>query len=152
MYEEKLDPTTNGQTADVNYVEIIDQMKRETVPIEKYNKLVEEQKNLLTKFRNNESIENSSEKSYSLEELTNQMNRVGITNLEYAEKALEYRQKFIEENGIDPFLPYGIKINPTNDDVEAANRLANILQECIDYAEGDSNLFISELNRRTLGK
>lgn len=152
MTNEDRDLTTESQAADVNYVEIIDQIKRETVPLEKYNKLVQEQKDLLTKFRNNEQLDNSSEESMSLKELNQKMNREGISNLEYIDTALKYREQYIKENGIDPFLPNGIKITPTNADIEAANRVAAIFQECVDNADGDSNIFMSELNRRVIGK
>ena len=62
---------TNGQTAGVNYVEIIDELKRNTVSKEQYEKVVNDQKQLLAKFINNEKVQdNSAEMSYSLDEFT----------------------------------------------------------------------------------
>ena len=49
----------------------------------------------------------------------------------------------------DPFLPYGKQISPTRQDEETAAKVAQIYQECIDYAEGDSEVFTNELQRRT---
>lgn len=153
MYNEeqnKVNPT-DSTTADVNYVEIIDELKRNTVSKDQYLKVVNEHKDLLAKFINNEKIEdNSSEQSYSLDELKEKMNRHNVTNLEYADAALKLRAKVIEETGQDPFLPYGHKVNPTNADIEAANRVAQILQECIDDSEGDSRRFQMELERRII--
>ena len=49
----------------------------------------------------------------------------------------------------DPFLPMGAQIAPTADDEAKAEKAAQIYQECIDYADGDSKLFTQELMRRT---
>ena len=70
-----------------------------------------------------------------------------LTNLEYVTKALELRDQLIAAGKPDPFLPYGEKIAPTNEDVEAANRVAKVLRECVDYADGDSSIFTNELQR-----
>ena len=42
------------------------------------------------------------------------------------------------------------KIVPTTEDIECANRVAEVVKECIEYADGDSQLFTNELNRRTV--
>ena len=72
------------------------------------------------------------------------------SNLEYWENALNLRQALIDSGENDPFLPYGHKIVPTTEDVECANRVAEVVKECIEYANGDSQLFTNELNRRTV--
>ena len=142
---------TNGQTAGVNYVEIIDELKRNTVSIEQYEKVVNDQKQLLAKFINNEKVQdNSAEMSYSLDELKEKLNRPNLTNLEYVDTALKMRAKVIEETGQDPFLPYGHFTQPTNADIEAATRVAEIFQECVDNANGDSRVFQMELERRII--
>lgn len=71
-------------------------------------------------------------------------------NLEYTKLALELRTRLMEEGNPDPFIPVGRQISPTNEDIEAANRVAEVFQECIDYAEGDSAVFTNELQRRTI--
>jgi len=62
---------------------------------------------------------------------------------------LELRNTLIAKGERDPFLPYGSQIAPTPEDVEKAEKAAQIYQECIDYADGDSKLFTQELQRRT---
>jgi hypothetical protein len=37
---------------------------------------------------------------------------------------------------------------PTDEDVRTAQKVADVLQECVDYAEGDSAVFTNELQRR----
>ena len=43
----------------------------------------------------------------------------------------------------------GAQISPTAEDVQVAEKVAQIYQECVDYADGDSALFTQELQRRT---
>lgn len=50
----------------------------------------------------------------------------------------------------DPFLPVGSQITPEESDVAAANRVASVLQECVDYAEGNNDVFTNELQRRLI--
>ena len=47
-------------------------------------------------------------------------------------------------------MPVGKRITPTDEDISAANRVATVLQECVDYAQGDSQAFTNELQRRTI--
>ena len=70
-------------------------------------------------------------------------------NLDYVKLALELRSSLIAEGKPDPFLPMGSQIAPTADDVEKAEKVAQVYQECIDYVDGDSKLFTQELMRRT---
>ena len=72
-----------------------------------------------------------------------------LTNLEYVTKAMELREALIENGEPDPFLPVGKQISPTRDDLEGAEKVAQVYKECIDYAEGDSEVFTNELMRRT---
>ena len=49
----------------------------------------------------------------------------------------------------DPFLPQGKQIAATSDDIKSANRVAEALKDCVEYANGDSQLFTNELQRIT---
>jgi hypothetical protein len=69
------------------------------------------------------------------------------TNLDYVSKSLQLREALLERGDKDPFLPWGKQIAPTKADEEAANRVAEALQECVDYADGDPAVFNSELQR-----
>lgn len=133
-----------------DYIEALREMKEKTVPKEVYEQIKAENKKLLQSLINGETIEGSAVPTNpDVAELRKDLfSRDGsLTNLEYAEKALQLRDILINEGKPDPFLPYGHHISPTNEDIEAANRVAKVLKECIDYAEGDSDLFTSELQR-----
>ena len=54
----------------------------------------------------------------------------------------------MSEGKPDPFLPVGSQILPDDADIAAANKVATVLQECVDYANGDSSVFTNELQRR----
>ena len=54
------------------------------------------------------------------------------------------------ENGQpDPFIPVGKQISPSREDIEIAEKVAQVYKECIEYANGDSEVFTNELMRRT---
>ena len=72
-----------------------------------------------------------------------------MTNLEYISNALKLRTALLERGERDPFLPYGDKVALTADQYDKANQVATVLQECIDFADGDSGIFTAELQRRT---
>lgn len=70
-----------------------------------------------------------------------------LNNLEYCKKTLELRKAIIDDGGVDPFVPAGHNIAPTADDYTQAEKVANYIQDAIDYADGDSELFTQELQR-----
>ena len=72
-----------------------------------------------------------------------------LNNLEFITKTMELREALMENGEPDPFLPVGKQISPTRDDIEGAEKVAQVYKECIDYAEGDSEVFTNELMRRT---
>ena len=69
----------------------------------------------------------------------------GLTNLQYIEKTLALRQALLEETGEDFFVK---RTNATQQDYERAEKTATILQECVEFAKGDTNSFNAELQRR----
>ena len=94
----------------------------------------------------------SSNPEKNINELRSKLLKNGsnLNNLEYVKTAVDLRDALIAQGQRDPFLPYGEGVIPTAEDVECANRVANIYKECIDYADGDPDIFTSELQRRTV--
>lgn len=133
------------------YIDEITKLKKETVSIEDYKKLETENKNLLNSIVNDLYPAKEEDKTVvDINELRKRLRKDDPSNLEYVKNVLELRDAVISSGGNDPFLPYGKKIVPTNDDIEAANRVATVLKECVDYANGDSLLFTNELYRRII--
>lgn len=133
----------------VDYIETIKQLKENTVPKETYAKLQEENKKLLQSLVNGETIE-AEEKPADVAALRKELygEEYEGSDLNYVEKSLELRKAIIDAGGTDPFLPYGKKIMPTDEDIATAERVADVLQECVEYAEGDNAVFVNELQRR----
>lgn len=131
------------------YIEAIKQLKESSVPKEAYEKIKEENKKLLQSLINGETIEAETE-APDIAELRKELfsEDCDLNNLDYMTKVMQLRSAIMESGGIDPFLPYGKKIMPTEEDIDTANRVAQIVQDCIEYAEGDSAVFTNELQRR----
>lgn len=135
-----------------DYIEALKQVRANSVSKEDYDKLKEDNKKLLQALIDGESIELETDKSESIDELRKSLfdSAEPLTNLQYASKMIGLRKKLIEAGEKDPFLPYGHQISPTQQDIEAANRVAKCLEECIEYADGDSSIFTNELQRRMI--
>lgn len=135
----------------VDYIEAIQKLKENSVSKEDYERVQEENKKLLQSLINGETIELESEMP-DIDALRKELfsEDCDLNNLDYITKVMDLRSAIIQNGGIDPFLPAGKKIIPTEEDVATAKRVAEILQDCIDYAEGDSSVFTNELQRRMI--
>lgn len=71
-------------------------------------------------------------------------------DVEYIKNALAFRKKCIEEGYADPFTGHGPKYEADDREQEKADRFADIMQEIVDYADGNNDVFINEVNRRTI--
>ena len=131
----------------VDYIEALKEMKNNTVDKATYEKLKDEHSKLLKSFINGEKLNVQQEEPVNIEELRNNLFNKESSNLEYVTNALKLRDAIIEQGGKDPFLPYGEKIIPTDEDIATANRVAQVLKDTVEYANGDSAIFTTELQR-----
>lgn len=138
-------------TDDTKYIEAMKELKKNSVSKDKYSKLEEENKRLLDIVVNGGELTTvKPEDKKNVEELRKELfNGKELNNLEYCKKALELRDAILEDGGTDPFLPQGHEYRIQQSDVDTANKVADIMRECIDYANGDSQVFTNELMRRT---
>lgn len=141
----------NGEL-DKNYLETIKQLKQNTVSKEAYDNLVAQNKQLLDAFVNgsdNPSGESQEVEVVDVQKMRNELfGNNDVVNLDFVDKSLKLRKAIIEQGGDDPFVGKGSKLTPTREDYEAAERTANILQEMVDNAQGNSDAFLVEYNRR----
>ena len=72
-----------------------------------------------------------------------------LSNLDYCDTMLKLRDAVIEVEGLDPFLPHGANIKPTELDIEKAEAVAETMRECIKEADGDSGVFTALLQAKT---
>ena len=156
MAEEKeisVTGTVEDNTQD--YLAAIKELKENSVNRSEYDKLRAENKRLIDTVVNGlPGQEEQVVVKHSKEQIDDLRNELfnsprELTNLEYVTKAMELREALIENGEPDPFLPVGKQISPTRDDIEGAEKVAQVYRECIEYAEGDSEVFTNELMRRT---
>lgn len=146
--EQQITPEDNTQ----DYIAEIEALRAGTVSKDDYNKLRDENRKLISALSKGEVISAPAQKTNlkdDINALAKKLTDGELSNLEYCKASIELRDKMIEAGENDPYLPFGHKIAPTSSDIEAANRVAETLKECIEYADGDSQLFTAELQRRT---
>ena len=156
MAEEKeisVTGTVEDNTQD--YLAAIKELKEKSLDRSEYEKLRAENKKLIDAVVNGQPGQEepavSKHSKEQIDELRNDLfnSPKELNNLEYVTKAMELREALMENGEPDPFLPVGKQISPTRDDLEGAEKVAQVYRECIEYAEGDSEVFTNELMRRT---
>ena len=157
MPDEVKEPTQQDQQdPNQNYIETIKNLRENTVSKEEYQRVLKDNKQLLETLMSGGQVETpkpgKEEIDKSITDLRKQI-KTGdnMTNLEFTQAALKLRQQVLERDGKDIFVSPGKKYSPTKDDYEAAQRVADIFQECVDEAEGDPSIFTNAITRRLRG-
>ena len=153
MLEEQNNVTSQPtETVDNNqYIEALNQLKANSVDKADYDKLKAENKRLLDSIVNGTEVAVSPVEKASIDDLRVKLansSEEGISDLDYVTTALKLRERLIEEGQEDPFVPHGSQYSPTQVDYDRAHRVATILQDCVDEADGDSDAFLAELKKR----
>lgn len=90
------------------------------------------------------------EDTRSIPDIIKAMNSDNISDVEYATLALAYRDKCISEGYGDPFVGKGHKYTADEREAEKAQNFADSIKHCIEYSEGNNEVFINEVNRITV--
>lgn len=141
---------TQSTTTAEDYIEAIKNLKQTTVDKTAYDALRSENKKLLESLINGEEIQpNNKVLSEDIDTLRNRvLHDDSLTNLEYWDNVLKLRSALLKRGDEDPFVPQGNKISATSADYQTAEKVATIMQEMVDNAEGDPNVFLNEYQRR----
>ena len=157
MAEEEKKVVTGEVVDNTDYIAAIKELKENSVDRSKYDQVVAEKKQLLDALVNGQRVEGVEEKPQrSSDEIRKELftEDNGLSNIEACRDLLQLRSNLISEGEPDPFLPIGRKISPTDEDIACANKVATVLQECLDYADeygkGDDEVFTNELQRRMI--
>lgn len=136
------------------YLDAIAELKKNSVPRAEYDKIRDENTMLLNSIVSGKAIETASAEEANkptIEELRKKYFKLeGHPNLDCVQTVLDIRDATIEQGDKDPFLAFGQKIAPNEEDINKANNVAKVLRECIEYADGDDQLFTNELQRRII--
>ena len=148
MDNEQKEQTNEYQT----YIDEIQNLKENTVSKDQYEKKCEENRRLIQSLANGTPLPGAEQEppKPSIDELRKKLaNGDQLSNLEYVKTVLDLRNSLIEKGEQDPFVPQGANVTPEATDWATAQRVADAFQSCIDYADGDSEIFTSELMRIT---
>ena len=152
--EEENVVTVEDNTND--YIAQIKNLKENSVSKDDYEKLKADNKKLIDALASGNQIPGVVEPKIDAVDKINELRsklfskRSNLNNLEYCDTAVKLREALIEKGERDPFLPFGHNVVATESDYETANRVATIMKECIEYADGDSDIFTNELQRRSV--
>ena len=133
MAEEKeisVTGTVEDNTQD--YLAAIKELKQNSVDRSEYDKLRAANKKLIDAVVNGQPGQEEPviTKHYKeqIDELRNELvnSTREVKNLEYITKAMELREALMENGEPDPFLPVGKQISPTRDDLEGAEKVAQV--------------------------
>ena len=133
--------------------DIISEMRANTVSKDKYERVMEENRKLMKALANGEQIEVKAPETPDVKELRTALYTEDVqhlTDLEMITKTLQLRKAIMDEGGEDPFVPQGNKFVAEDSDYATAEKVADVLQQCVDYADGNNAVFVNELQRRTM--
>ena len=157
MEEEKKAVSGTESQIDTNqdYISALNEMKQNTVPKEAYDKLRADNKKLLDTIVSGQSLEQTEVKEeVDVDALRKELfgkSRRDLSNLEYVDKALQLRKALMEKGEQDPFvMKAGRTSSPEAEDFKKAERVASVLQECVDIADGNDSVFDNEFQRRLI--
>lgn len=153
--EENLGTPNNAEQAEqkgneADYIQAIKELRENTVPKADYSKLQEENKQLINALSNGETIPGKTEEKPDIAKLRAKLQNENLNNLEFIETSLALRKAVMDEGGEDIFVPQGNRIAPTEEDRAKAANAAKAFQECVEYANGDPQLFTVALQARTI--
>ena len=144
MTDEQVKEETQEQNMD-DIIQQINDLKQNSVPKEKYDKLLEDNKKLTKALIENKQLEDPAAKREEISQkdlLARVFRADGRSNLEHWKDALEYRKREIESGNQDPFVAVAnSKYSPDESSYAAAEKLANGIQDIIDQSDGDPKVF-----------
>lgn len=147
---EQTDPETTPDTT-AELIGKIKELKETTVSRQKYDELVEQNRQLMDfAINGGDAAASTVEETKDIAKMRKElfMPEKELSNLEYISKALELRDAVLEKIGEDIFVGKGHMAAPEQTDYEKAARTAEIFKECVDLADGNEERFVAELNSR----
>ena len=155
--EEKKDKKPE-EKSNLDLAKALKELRENSVSKDEYNKVVEENKKLVAEVINGEGGAGNGQatppedleadiKAYREKLYGPKCSE--LSNLEFCETTLKLREAIIKRDGIDPFLPRGVNIKPTDYDTQRAQAVADVMAECIEEAKGDSGVFTALLQAKT---
>ena len=126
-----------------DYIDTIAEIRRNSVDRKEHEKLQLAHKKLLDAYASGREIDVPKEEVVDVNELRKKLfnKDANLSNLDYVETSLKLRNALIEKGERDPFLPIGTHVSETTEMYDKAQAVADLLQDCVDFADGDSGVF-----------
>lgn len=149
MIDEEEEKVIGEEEEENDYIKTIEELKKNSVSKEEFKKLKEENKRLLDTVINGGGVVDEKPREIDVKKIEEKLRSRDprITSLEGVKMALDLREADMREGKRDPFVSVN-NHTPTKEDFEKAEARAEVYRECIEYADGDPNLFAQELSRR----
>lgn len=153
---DEVEVKTEVNNVEADYIDRIKTLKANSVSLEEYNRVREDNKKLLDSLLNGENtvvVKNEApaeEEKVDIQGLRNELygGRYDGTDLDYITKVLKLRKAIMDTGAPDPAVSSGNKVQAEEADYENCQSVCDQLQEIVDYADGDSQVFRAELMRR----
>lgn len=150
MADEQTNVTDQNTETEFDPIQEIQNLKNNSVSKEDYDKVVAENKRYLKALIDGQQVATSTAEPVDVDALRKDLfNGEELDNLTYCKKALELRTAILERDGVDIFVGSGSKLNPTDEDYITAQKVADVMQTCIDEADGNSDVFTARLMSMT---
>lgn len=146
--ENTIDETLDYQ----EYIDQINELKRNSVSRTEYDKIKEENRTLLSNLVNGTAsvvAEEAPIQRESLDDLRNRVFNNPKNDLEYVAGLLEIRDRVMEDGGKDPFVNDNGRYSATEEDYRIAEHTADGLRHCVEIANGNNDVFLQEITRIT---
>lgn len=128
-------------TEEPDYIQVIQELRENSVSKEEYDKLKEENKKLFNALATGETIqvENQAPKK-TLDELRQDVANAE-SSLDGIKASLALRKAVMEETGEDIFVAKGSKILATDEDILNAEKVATVFQQWVDESNDNPLTF-----------
>ena len=139
-------------TAETNYIEIINNLKSNTVSKTEYERVLADNKLLAQSLATSPAPSaEEPEPTFTTEDVHKFSQQLGsmknCSNLQFIDTALKLREAVLATGGKDPFLPNNSDYAENDVDAARVDAIATGLRTMVDYCQGDAQLFNSELKR-----
>lgn len=152
--EEKVLNSESQQDVIQDGVDDIDafiEYKNNSVSRELYDKKCEEVTKLKKALVSGEQVEQLvKEEKIDLDKLMKETYTKNLTNLDYIKNTLKIREEMIKQGKRDPALPVGDQVTATDEHTQRMNRVAEGLQQLVDYADGNPTVFLDAYQRTVI--
>lgn len=130
-------------------IDIITEMRANTVSKDKYNKLKEDNEKLMRALANGETIQVEAPNTPNIEDLRKEYFEFeNKSDVQIAKDILALREAIIESGDQDPFLPNGKGAVITQQDRMDAQAVADLLQYAVDNSDGDNAVFLAQFSSK----